>query len=137
MSHSKLNTLYMHVTVDKRKVRYCPANRGVPAEVYPLLTLLLLAQLVTYLQVMVTGKNIVELVWLKKLPFFVGALKLVIRNHFLPHAIEYPPHSASSKGLLILCHTLVIPLTEQAQLIRFSSWLATLQCALSYQASHW
>lgn len=47
----------------------------------------------------------------------------------------YPPHSASSKDLLILYHALVTPLTEQAQLIRFSSWLSTLQCAFSYQAS--
>lgn len=48
----------------------------------------------------------------------------------------YPPHSASSKDLLIFCHTLIIPLTKQAQLIRFSSWLAILQWAFSYQPSH-
>lgn len=48
----------------------------------------------------------------------------------------YPPHLASSKGLFILGHTFVAPLTEQAQLIRFSSRLSALQCAFSYQASH-
>lgn len=61
---------------------------------------------------------------------------MVIRNPFLPHAIVCPPHSASSKGLLILSHMLVTPLTEQAQLIRFPSRLSTLQCAFSYWASH-
>lgn len=58
-----------------------------------------------------------------------------MRNHFFPHAIMCPPHSASGKGLLIFCPTRVTPLTEQTQLIRFSSWLSTLQCAFSYQAS--
>lgn len=88
MSHSKLDTLHVRVTIDKRKLGYCPVNRAVPAEVNSLLALLLPAQLVMYLQVMGRGENLVELMWLRKLPFFIGALKLVIRNHFLPHAIE-------------------------------------------------
>lgn len=88
MSHSKLNTLYMYVTIDKRKLSYCPINRGVPAEVNSLLTLLLPAQLVICLHIMHRGENLVELMRLKKLPFFIGALKLEIGKHFLPCAIE-------------------------------------------------
>lgn len=112
-------------------------NRGVPAVVNSLLTLLLPAQLVIYLQVMDRGENLVELMWLKKITIFHRSFEIGNKQSLSSSCNRVcPPHSASGKGLLTLCHTLVTPLSEQAQLIRFPSQLSTMQCAFSYQASH-
>lgn len=83
------------------------------------------------------GGNLVELMWLQKITIFHRSFEIGNKEPLSSSCSGVcPPHSACSKGLLILCYTLVTPLSEQAQLIRFPSQLSTLQCAFFYQASH-
>lgn len=75
--------------------------------------------------------------WLKKITIFNRSFEIGNKQSLSSSCNRVsPPHSASSKVLLILCHTLVTPVSEQAQLIRFPSQLSTLQSAFFYQASH-
>lgn len=97
-----------------------------------LLTLLLPAQLVMYLQVMNRGENLVELMWLKKMTIFNRSFEIDNKQSLSSSCNRVcPPHSASAYPLPHTCHS-----PEWAvQLIRFPSQLSTLQCAFSYQAS--